>query len=197
ADLVNRVRRWLHQHGRALVLMVPTEYAGTTCTPYHAALDAGLRRGLPVGWTGPGVFAEVITATAARARRACLPHHPVVLWDNFPVNDTVLSNNLHLGPLTGREAALPAALGGYLLNPMTEAHASLVAIGTGAAYLRDPEGYAPEDAWSATLDELGGGGPGFTVLARQLRSSPLDLDDARELAAAVDGVAGTYDGAAC
>src|SRR5262249_59751407 len=151
--------------GRALVLMVPTEYAGTTCTPYHAALDAGLRRGLPVGWTGPGVFAEVITATAARARRACLPRHPVVLWDNYPVNDTVLSNNLHLGPLTGRDAGLPRALRGYLLNPMTQAHASLVALGTAAAYLRNPARYQSERAWANALGELSGGGTGLPVFA--------------------------------
>src|SRR5206468_11914883 len=137
---------------------VPSDYLGTECHPYHAALAPALRRGVPVAWTGPGVFAATITAAQAEARAACLPGHPVLLWDNYPVNDTVLSNSVHLGPLTGRDATLPDALEGYLLNPMTEAHASLVALGTAASYLRNPRRYQPERAWARTLDELSGRG---------------------------------------
>jgi hypothetical protein len=195
ADLVNRTRRWLRGYGRrSLAFMVPSDYAGTDCHPYHAALAAGLDRGVAVGWTGPGVFADVITVAQARARAACLGGRPVVLWDNYPVNDTFLSSNLHLGPLTGREPGLPRVLGGHLLNPMTQPHASLVALGTAAAYLRNPNRYAPEREWAAVLDELGGGGSGLAVLAAQLRSSALDLRDAFALAEAVDGVAATWSG---
>jgi hyaluronoglucosaminidase len=192
ADLSNHVRRWLRGRRLRLLLVVPTEYAGTVCLPYHATLARRLARGVPLGWTGSGVFAATVTAAEAQARAACLPGHPVVLWDNFPVNDTVLANNLHLGPLTGREPALVGALGGYLLNPMTQAHASLVALGTAAAYLRDPLGYDPEVAWAAVLAELGAGGDGLAVLAAQLRSSPLDLTDARWLAALLDTLDGAW-----
>src|SRR5262249_2523624 len=118
--------------------------------------------------------------------------HPVVLWDNYPVNDTVVSNNLHLGPLTGRDAQLPGVLAGYLLNPMTQPHASLVALGTAAAYLRRPARYDPEEAWHATLRELDGGGTGLDTLAAQVRSSALDLDDARELATVLAKVQATF-----
>jgi beta-N-acetylglucosaminidase-like protein len=195
ADLVNRVGRALAARHRRLVLMVPSDYLGTDCHPYHTALAPALRRGLPVAWTGPGVFSATITAAQAGARAACLPGHPVILWDNYPANDTVLSNNVHLGPLTGRDGALPGALAGYLLNPMTEAHASLVALGTAARYLQNPRRYMPERAWARTLDELSRGGSGLAILAAQVRSSALDLDDARALADAVGGVAATYDGA--
>ena len=119
--------------------MMPTAYSGTTCLPYHAALAGALRRKLPVGWTGPGVFAPTLTGAEARARRACLDGHPVILWDNFPVNDGVLSNTIHLGPLVGRDPTLPGELAGYLLNPMTQAHASLIGLGTAAAYLPPSE----------------------------------------------------------
>ena len=194
ADLVNRTARWLRSRGAVLDLMVPTDYAGVDCHPYHSALAAALRGKVPVGWTGPGVFAVQITGAMAHARAACLPGHPVVLWDNFPVNDTILSINLHLGPLTGRDADLATALGWHLLNPMTQAHASLVALGTAGAYFDDPAGYDPESAWRATLAELGNGG-GLAVLAEQTRSSALDLVDARALAAVVDGVGASYSGA--
>jgi hypothetical protein len=192
ADLANRTVRWLRRQrlGR-LLLIVPTDYAGDGCEAYHAALKEHLARGLAVGWTGSGVLAPTITAVEARARAKCVGH-PVVLWDNIPVNDTVLSNNLHLGPLTGRDPQLPAALRGYLLNPMTQAHASLVTLGTAAAYLRHPHRYDPERAWRETLAELGG--PGFAVLAENTRSSALDLDDARPLATAVAAVEATWNG---
>ena len=192
ADLVNRVDRWLIRRGLpALTFMVPTAYAGTACEPYHQALVTALRRRLPIGWTGLGVFSRTLTATQARARQACLGGHPVVLWDNFPVNDTVLSNTVHLGPLVGRDAALPDALGGYLLNPMTQAHASLIGLGTAAAYLADPAGYDPEAAWHDVLAALDPSGS-LGVLAEQTRGSPLDdpdYGDAAALDAAVTAVA--------
>ncbi len=195
ADLVNRVDRWLRRrHLAGLAFMVPTAYSGTTCLPYHTALADGLRRRLPVGWTGSGVFSTTLTGAQARARRACLAGHPVVLWDNFPVNDGVLSNTLHLGPLAGRDAELPGELAGYLLNPMTQAYASLVGLGTAAAYLRRPARYDPEAAWRAALADLDPGG-GLAVLAEQTRGSPIDdpdYGDAPALAAALAGVEATW-----
>jgi len=195
ADVVNRTDRWLRRRGlHGIKFMVPTAYAGTTCLPYHSALAGALRRRLPIGWTGPGVFAPTLTGAEARARRECLGGHPVVLWDNFPVNDGVLSNTIHLGPLVGRDATLPGELAAYLLNPMTQPHASLVGLGTAAAYLKHPKRYDPEAAWQRALSELDDSG-GLAILAEQTRSSPLDdphYDDARPLAAALAGVEATW-----
>ncbi len=194
ADLVNRVDGWLRRRGlHGVSFMVPTAYAGTTCLPYHSELAGALRRGIGVGWTGAGVFAPQVTGAQARARRACL-RHPVILWDNFPVNDGVLSNTLHLGPLTGRDAELPGALGGYLLNPMTQPRASLVGLGTAAAYLRAPARYDPEAAWRDALEHLDPSG-GLAVLAEQTRSSALsdpDYADAVALAEALAQVEASY-----
>jgi hyaluronoglucosaminidase len=192
ADLTNRTDRWLRRHGLPrLLFMVPSDYAGTECRPYHRTLGRALRPHVPIGWTGSGVFAETITGAEARAFRRCLGDHPVVLWDNFPVNDAILSSNLHLGPLTGRDGDLARALRGHLVNPMTQAHASLIGIGTTAAYLDAPDAYDPEAAWRAALAELDPSG-GLAILAEQTRSSPLDLTDAHALAAAVAAVAATY-----
>jgi hyaluronoglucosaminidase len=195
AQLANETARWLARNrvGR-LDLVVPTIYWGTECRPYHEELARLLGRSLKVAWTGTGVFSATLSAADARARRACLPRHGIVLWDNFPVNDTLLTNNLHLGPLTGRDPALPEELAGYLLNPMTQAHASLVALGTAAAYLRHPRRYRPERAWREALREVGGRSS-LAILAAQTRGSFLDLDDARDLAAIVEALAATYDGA--
>src|SRR5262249_22967030 len=46
ADLTNRTDRWLRRAGLpGLVLMVPSDYYGTECRPYHAELGRTLRRG--------------------------------------------------------------------------------------------------------------------------------------------------------
>src|SRR6185295_18202481 len=55
--------------------------------------------------------------------------------------------------------------------------------------------YDPEAAWQNALAALDPHGSGLALLAAQLRSSALDLDDARELAAAVDAVAADHPGA--
>ena len=130
AELVRRTNAWLARHGlRPLSFMVPTDYLGTACSPYSVALDEALPRNVLVGWTGTAVIPATITTTQAQQRRECLGGRRLVLWDNYPVNDAVLSSNLHLGPFTGRAADLGSALGGgHLLNPMTQAHASLVAL---------------------------------------------------------------------
>ena len=193
ARLANEMRRWLERSGRGrLELVVPTIYSGTECHPYDSEMAGRLHGSIRLGWTGTGVFSPALTADQARARRSCLGHG-VVLWDNFPVNDTLLTNNLHLGPLAGRDPALPSALAGYLLNPMTQAHASLVPLATAAAYLRHPQRYDPEAAWREALREVGGDSS-LAVLAGQTRSSFLDLSDARDLSAIVDALAASYEG---
>jgi hypothetical protein len=198
ADVVNRTDRWLRRRGlHGVAFMIPSAYSGTTCLPYHTALAGALQRKLPVGWTGPGVFAPTLTGAEARVRRDCLDGHPVILWDNFPVNDGVLSNTIHLGPLVGRDAALPGQLAGYLLNPMTQPHASLIGLATAAAYLKHPKRYDPESAWRRALADLDDSG-GLAVLAEQTRDSPLndpDYDDAHALAVALAGLEESWDGA--
>jgi hypothetical protein len=196
AYLTNGVDRWLRRRGLpGLALVVPTDYAGNACSEYHVELGRRLRRGIPIGWTGSGVFAETITGAEARARSACLGGHPVVLWDNFPVNDVVLANSLHLGPFSGRDAELADALAGHLLNPMTQPYASQVALASAARYFAAPATYDAEVAWAAALDELDASGA-LRVLAEQTRSSPLTpgFPDALAWTAAVDALDATIDG---
>lgn len=88
AELVRRTNAWLARHGlRALAFMVPTDYLGTACTPYIAALDEALPRNVLIGWTGTAVIPATITAAQAQERRDCLGGRRLVLWDNYPVND--------------------------------------------------------------------------------------------------------------
>lgn len=196
-DLARRLHRWLEGRGQpGLACVVPREYAGTDPSDYLGALCHAVPPGIPLGWTGPAVLTPTIDRAAARARRSATGGRPIALWDNYPVNDVVLSNSLHLGPLTGRDPALPAEVAWFLFNPMRQPYASLVALATAADYLRDPAHYDPERSWRRILADLDGGG-GLALLARQLRTSVLTAPahrDAPELAACMDAVAATWSG---
>ena len=166
-DLAN----WLWQTERALdpafsLIMVPTEYHGTTATPYLTEL-AKLDPAIGVAWTGPGVVEASITAAQAAAFGAIIGRKPLV-WLNWPVNDwttpwselegsgPVQPRDLFLGPVQGLDPQLGTAVTGVLANPMLEPHASLIPLASLAAYLQDPSGNGGQGAWAAEIRRLGG-----------------------------------------
>jgi hypothetical protein len=140
-----------HLAGRATVVLVPTEYAGTSATPYLAAIAGGVPEDVPVAWTGEAVVNDRVTAAQARARAAALGGRAPLLWDNYPVNDALMADRLHLGPLWGRDPALADACCGYLANPMVQPRASLLPLASAAAWLR---GEDPVAAWLAEAGDL-------------------------------------------
>jgi hyaluronoglucosaminidase len=106
-------------------------------------------------WTGPAVVPEKITlahikSVVKRIRR------PLILWDNYPVNDLSMRNELHIGPLAGRDPRLADALKGYVNNPLLQEQLSLLPLATCFAYAADPRSYEPESSWRAAIDELFG-----------------------------------------
>ena len=139
----------------AALTVCPTEYVGTRPSPYLAELAAGMPDAVSLLWTGPTVCSPTVTVADASSWIAAVAPHDVLLWDNYPVNDGTMAGRLHLGPYEGRDAGLADVLTGVLLNPMTQAHASLVALGTASSYLTDPDAYDSTDAWGATLAAVG------------------------------------------
>jgi beta-N-acetylglucosaminidase len=144
---------WLAGHlaGRADLVLVPTEYAGTQSTPYLDALAEAVPAGVPVAWTGEAVVNDRVTAAQARARADALGGRPPLLWDNYPVNDALMADRLHLGPLWGRDPGLADACCGYLANPMVQPRASLLPLASVAAWLRGDD---PVAAWLAEAGDL-------------------------------------------
>lgn len=145
---------WLAEHldGRALLALVPTEYVGIRPTGYLRALGRWVPPEVPIGWTGDAVVNDAITTTQARRRAESVGGRPPLLWDNTPVNDGLMSDRLHLGPLWGRDDDLPEALGGYLANPMVQPRASLLPLASIAAWLHHDDAI---DAWAAEADRRG------------------------------------------
>ncbi|MFE6689238.1 beta-N-acetylglucosaminidase domain-containing protein [Streptomyces sp. NPDC057743] len=189
AQLLNRVNReFIARHPGARPLqMVPTEYHDLKATPYKAALAAQLDHNVLVEWTGVGVLAPTIGAAQAQQARR-LFGHPILLWDNYPVNDYV-TKRLMLGPLNGRGRGLPARLAGFTANPMIQPAASELALATAADYAWNDRAYDARASWDRAIAELAGGD---ARTARALRAfadvnyaSGINPHQAPELAAAL------------
>ncbi len=107
-------------------------------------------------WTGPAVVSKRITVAHIKriTRRV---KHRLLLWDNYPVNDLSMSDELHIGPLQGRDPQLPKCVYGYLNNPLLQEELSFVPLSTCFDYAANPRAYDPERSWDNAVVERYGG----------------------------------------
>ena len=139
-------------------------HLGDGSGPYTRAFLAGLPALPPtvgIVWTGPDVVSPTITRDDLRHTRARLGGRPLLLYDNFPENESRWRDNLAvvLAPLRGRAPDLAAEADIYLACPMAELGASRLALATTADWLRDPDAYVPEASWAAAIASLAGPHP--------------------------------------
>nr|WP_239134807.1 beta-N-acetylglucosaminidase domain-containing protein [Streptomyces sp. SID12488] len=147
------VRDFVDAHDDVTPLeMVPTEYSDLADSPYKTALREQLAPSVVVEWTGVGVIAPTISTEQARQARE-LFGHPILIWDNYPVNDYTTSRLL-LGPYTGRESGMATQVTGITANPMIQAEASKLALFTSASYAWNPTVYDPRAAFLASVKDF-------------------------------------------
>ena len=149
---------WLIEQIRAAIpgtpiVFCPTHYHGTG-SAYLRTLGDEVPPDVELFWTGPEVCSTKITSKAAREIADFLRRKPLI-WDNYPVNDAQMVDELHIGPIRDRDADLHEWVSGVLVNPATEAEANLIPLATWAEYLRDPAGYDPDAAWERALELAG------------------------------------------
>jgi len=150
AEIVIDVASWL-PHVR--ILVCPTYYSfdpvlekffGRMPPGYWLQLGNELPADVDIFWTGNRVCSETISRADIELICDQLGR-PVLLWDNYPVNDGALrSNFLYLNKLSRRESLPATLLSGHLCNPMNQGLLSLPAI-AGLAQLYRPGGAS--DAW--------------------------------------------------
>ena len=109
-------------------------------------------------WTGPRVVAKEIGLAHAHKIAERLKR-PLILWDNYPVNDLSMKEEMHLSPLVGRDARLPEAVYGYLNNPLLQESLSFVPLATCFDYAARPAAYDPEESWERIVRERFGPTP--------------------------------------
>jgi len=103
-------------------------------------------------WTGPSIVSERITLEHIESVSAIL-RRPLVLWDNYPVNDLAMKEEMHLGPLTGRDPRLPERVVGYLNNPLLQPEVAFLPLATCFDYAADPAGYDSKRSWTRAVGD--------------------------------------------
>jgi uncharacterized protein YidB (DUF937 family) len=129
--------------------MVPNHYTGCVDVPYLTELRSAVPTEVPIGWTGRYVVNDRIELADVEAWTDVMGRAPL-LWDNYPVNDVIMADRLFLGPLPGRDRAVPPALSGYLANGMLQAAATVAPVRSAVAWAR---GGDPAVEWSAAIGD--------------------------------------------
>jgi hyaluronoglucosaminidase len=179
---------WLRERlpSQVDLAMVPNHYTGCVDAPYLADLRATVPAEVAVGWTGRFVVNDAIEVGDVARWSEVMDGRAPLLWDNVPVNDVVMADRLFLGPLRGRNPAVPTMLAGYLANGGVQALASIPPIRSAVAWAR---GGDPVDEWDAAIGDA-------LVLGRCVDEHELAAlldawaraEDDVERAAALDGV---------
>ncbi|MGR4879008.1 beta-N-acetylglucosaminidase domain-containing protein [Streptomyces sp. LARHCF249] len=134
--------------------LLPTEFYQEGATAYRTALAGALDPRVEVAWTGVGVVPRTISGKELAGARSAMGH-PLVLMDNYPVNDWD-PGRIFLGPYTGREPAVAGGSAALLANAMPQGTLSRIPLFTAADFAWNPRGYRPGESWAAAVRELAG-----------------------------------------
>ncbi len=153
AYISNRLNRYLASKLESYALvMCPTEYWQNWDTEYRKDLREGLDQEIMVFWTGYNTVAEYIPNDDGKRAKEIF-NHPLILWDNYPVND-MATDHLFMGPLVNRGHQLGQSHLGMLSNPMIPWHLSKLPVITMADYMWNAMHYEPEQSYLEAIKEL-------------------------------------------
>lgn len=172
ATTANRVRDLI---GSTTPLVVcPTMYWGEGDEEYISRLGDLLDPRIDLFWTGRAICSPAISTNEA-AHFARVNHRPPLYWDNYPVNDVAMGNEMHIGPYQNRDTLLDRFSHGVMANAMEYAEASKISLVTIADYLWDPSGYEPERSWHTAIAQVAGttDAPALAAFADTVRASCL------------------------
>lgn len=177
--LWEQLRAWSEQTS---LIVCPTQYFGMGGEPYIQFLGHHLPKEIPIFWTGRFVCSPFLTEHDAQRFEAYTGHSPLY-WDNYPVNDLLMADELHIGPLLHRDPHLYRHASGYVANAMELPESSKIPLITIADYLRDPEHYDPEESWKRAIREVAGtsDADAFLRFADNVRGSFLNDQESPQL----------------
>jgi hyaluronoglucosaminidase len=171
AETANRVRDRL---GAGTLVVCPTVYWGDGDEEYISRLSDLLDHRIDLFWTGRAICSPAITATEA-AHFTRSNHRPPLYWDNYPVNDVAMGNEMHIGPYQNRDPLLERFSRGVMANAMEYPEASKIALATIGDFLWDPARYEPERSWESAIAGVAGesDAPALAAFADTVRASCL------------------------
>ncbi len=171
-------------------VVCPTIYWGAGDEEYISRLGRLLDPRIDLFWTGRAICSPAITAAEA-AHFARVNRRPPVYWDNYPVNDASMSDEMHIGPYQNRDRALDRFSQGVMANAMEYPEASKIGLATIADYLWDPVGYDPDQSWQWAIEEVAGAADAnaLALFADTVRASCLSDPDPVGLTGELEGYA--------
>ena len=128
---------------------------------------------IDIFWTGNNICSEKLTSDEALYFEKNTFHKPLY-WDNYPVNDAEMFNEMHLGPVSNRDKTLYLHSAGLISNTMEYFECSKVALMTIADYLWNPVSYDSGISWKNALSYITEGNEDkFIYFADHLKTSCL------------------------
>lgn len=173
-DLVNKTYIALKCIDSSIKLTVcPTHYSGDCNEYYITKFGCNIPADVDLFWTGAQICSRVLTVREANELTNATNHKPLY-WDNFPVNDCEMFQEMHLGALVGRDKELYKHCEGLISNVMEFAECSKIPLMTIADYLWNPIAYNPEKSLENAHNEiLGDNAKLFSYFADHLNVSCL------------------------
>ena len=173
--------------GKIEMAMCPLQYHGRGDEYYITKIGTSIEPSVKLFWTGHNICSQELTAIEA-ARFCENTYHKPLYWDNFPVNDAEMFNEMHIGYLMGRDPELYRYSAGLISNCMEFFECSKIPLLTVADYLWNPAAYDCEKSWRYALKTvIGEDWETFSYFAEHLLTSCLKSDVSPMMAQAVIG----------
>lgn len=172
--LVNDTYKALKEFDSEINLTVcPTQYSGDEHGEYISKFGKGISADVSLFWTGAEICSRILTVREAKELFDATSHKPLY-WDNYPVNDCEMFQEMHLGAIIGRDKALYKECEGLISNVMEYAECSKIPLMTIADYLWNPLAYNPQESLeNAHKEVLGDKAALFSYFADHLGVSCL------------------------
>lgn len=152
--LINKTYNTLKELDDSIKLTVcPTQYSGDEKGYYIQKFGQGIPTNVKMFWTGAEICSRVLTVRESDELFRSTNHKPL-FWDNFPVNDCEMFQEMHLGAIIGRDRELYKHCEGLISNVMEYAECSKIPLMTIADYLWNPTAYNPDESLKNAHKEL-------------------------------------------
>ncbi len=182
-DLINRYYSALKEIDSSIRLTVcPTLYHGKGNEYYISKLGKNISPLVSVFWTGRDICSRELTSPEA-VRFIESTYHKPLYWDNYPVNDCSMFNEMHISPIINRDPDLYKYSEGIIANCMEYAECSKIPLITFADYLWDSEIYDSQKSWEGAIKQVVGkeNADKFIVFADHLYTSCLKDANSRQM----------------
>ena len=182
-DLIERYHNALLSMDSSTRLTIcPTLYNGNGDEYYISKLGQNISPLISLFWTGKDICSRELASMDAIKFIECTRHKPLY-WDNYPVNDMAMFNEMHISPIINRDADLWKYSEGIISNAMEYAECSKIPLITFADYLWNSEGYDPDESWMNAISQVVGkeNAEKFAVFADHLYISCLKDEPSKRM----------------